>query len=69
MAGPDDMTVGAVKTGSVNFYDKLDKDKEKELATKPAYNNVGGGPSVFFAYTKTNGVAGDNGEGATCFYS
>lgn len=67
--GQDNLTVSPVKSGSVEYYDKLIKDKDKELLTKPSYTNVGGGPSVFFAYTKTNGVAGDNGEGATCFYS
>ena len=68
----DDMKISAIRTGDTAYTEKSDKEKETEFITKPSYNNVGGGPSIWndhLAFTKTNGVAGDNGESTTCFYS
>ena len=73
MAG-DEFKISPVRLKETQYVDAADKekDKEKELASKPSYNNVGGGPSIWndhLAFTRTNGVSGDNGESATCFYS
>ncbi len=69
----DDMKISGVRTGEVNYltpWEKFNKKLEEEMAAKATHQNPGGqGPSIYIAYTRTNGVSGDNGESATCFYS
>ena len=65
--------VDAVRSGEPTYMsqlDKLNKKLEEELAAKATHQDPGGqSPSIYTAYTRTNGVSGDNGEGATCIYT
>lgn len=64
MAGPEDMKIGNVQLGGSKYIDKLDKEKEKEFATKPSYTNPGAGPSIWnnVAYTRTGETSGTEGS-------